>query len=66
MSSKLIIQAITMLLTLLTPELLKKMADMVLDFIENQVEGSASTVDDAIILPICETIRAAFGIEDND
>ena len=66
MSSKLIIQAITMLLTLLTPELLKKMADMVLDFIEDQVKGSASTVDDAIILPICNTIRAAFGIADND
>ena len=36
------------------------------DFIEDQVEGSASTVDDAIVLPICETIRAAFNIPDDD
>lgn len=48
------------------PDLLKKFADMVLDFAEEFVLGTASTVDDAIILPICELIRKTFNIPDED
>ena len=51
---------------MLTPELLKNFMDMVLDFIEDQVEGSASKVDDAIVLPLCALIRATFDVPDND
>jgi len=54
------------LLKMLTPELLKKFADMVLDFAENYVLGTKSTVDDAMVLPLCAAIRAAFDIPDND
>ena len=54
------------LLAVLTPELLKKFADQVLDFAETYVLGTASTVDDALVLPLCNLIRTAFNIPDND
>jgi hypothetical protein len=54
------------MLSLLTPELLKIFADQVLDFAENYVTGSKSSVDDAIVLPLCSLIRRSFDIPDND
>ena len=66
MGSKLLIQAITLLLSLLTPDLLKELADKVLDFAEDKVLGSQNKIDDAIVLPVIETIRAAFDIPDDD
>jgi hypothetical protein len=56
---------IKLIVNMLTPELLKTFADMVLDFVENYVEGSKSKIDDAIILPLCASIRGAFGIPDD-
>jgi hypothetical protein len=41
-------------------------ADMLIDWVEETVVESETTVDDALILPACEMLRAAFGIEDND
>jgi len=64
--SKLLALLIQAFLAMLTPELLKKFADMILDFAEEYVLGTASTVDDAIILPICELIRKTFDIPDDD
>ena len=57
---------ITTLIGMLTPELMKTFADMVLDFAEEYVVGSKSEVDDKIVLPLCSAIRAAFNIPDND
>jgi hypothetical protein len=54
------------LLTALNPELLRKFADMALDFIEEKVLGSASEIDDRIVLPIVKQIRETFNIPDND
>ncbi|KKM25508.1 hypothetical protein LCGC14_1594320 [marine sediment metagenome] len=51
---------------MLTPELLKSFADMVLDFVEDYVEGTKSKIDDRLVLPLCASIRAAFDIPDND
>jgi len=47
-------------------EILRRFADFLLDFIEDHVLGSASTVDDRLILPICDLVRRTFNIEDND
>ena len=47
-------------------EILKRFADFLLDFIEDHVLGSASTVDDRLILPVCDLVRRTFGIPDND
>ena len=53
---------IKLIASMLTPELLQMLADKVLDFVEEYVEGSKSTVDDKIVLPLCESIRGAFNI----
>lgn len=66
MKAKLIGYLISLILRQLTPELLKSMADRILDFVEDKVMGSASTVDDAIVLPICGMIRNTFDIPDDD
>ena len=47
-------------------EILKRFADFLLDFIEDHVLGSASTVDDRLILPVCDLVRRTFNIPDND
>lgn len=66
MQSAIIAQVIKVLLMVLTPDKIRDFADMALDFVEDQVLGSASTVDDALVIPLCDAIRAAFGIPDND
>lgn len=66
MKAKLITMLISLILQLFTPELLKSFADTVLDWVEDKVLGSASKVDDALVLPLCNMIRSAFDIPDND
>lgn len=66
MWAKILGQALTALLGLLTPELVKKLADMVLDFCEKFVLGTKSEIDDALVIPICDKIRSIFDIPDND
>ena len=66
MQQILITQLIKVIMSMLTPELMRRFADMVLDFVENYVEGTKSTVDDRIVLPICNLIRTTFDIEDNE
>jgi len=58
--------ALQMLMAVMTPELMKIFADKILDFLEDYVLGTKSTVDDALILPAVASIRNAFGISDND
>lgn len=65
MKAQLISMLISALLSMLTPELLKKFVDTVLDFAENYVIGTASTIDDKIVLPICNMIRSTFDIPEN-
>lgn len=59
-------QLIKTLVTILTPELMKTFADMVLDFVEEYVKGTKSKLDDRIVLPLCDVIRRAYDIPDND
>ena len=40
--------------------------DTILDYIEDKVLGSASTVDDALVLPVCELLRSVLNVPDND
>lgn len=57
---------IPLLLSSLTPPLIKDFADTALDFIEEKVLGTASKIDDALVLPVCNMIRNAFEIPDDD
>ena len=54
------------LFKMLTPELMKSFIDMALDFVEDKVLDTKSTVDDAVIIPICNMIRLTFNVPDND
>ncbi len=54
------------LLQVLPDELQDKFADHIIDFVENHVSGTASPVDDMIVIPLCKGIRAHFNIPDND
>lgn len=66
MKNLIITQLVSILLNMLTPELMKKFIDMLLDFVENYVKGTKSDVDDRIVIPICNMIRTTFDIPDND
>ena len=54
------------LLKALSPEVVKKGVDAMLDKIEDSVSGSKNKVDDMIVLPLCKTIREALNVPDND
>lgn len=45
---------------------LKKLADFIMDFGEDYVLGTASKVDDALVLPVFRMIRVAGDVPDND
>ena len=66
MKAQILTALVEIMLRILSPDLLKKFAEMVLDFAENYVTGTASSVDDKIVLPLCGLIRRTFGIDDND
>lgn len=59
---KMISTLIGVLLSFLTPELLKRVVNMLLDEIEKIVKDSANTVDDIAILPIVDLIRRTFDV----
>jgi len=63
---KLLAHSLSSLLSFLDKGLLDLFADRMLDWIENKVLGSASKIDDRLILPICKGIRSGFNIPDND
>ena len=54
------------LLKALSPEVVKKAVDALLDKIEDSVAGSKTKIDDTIVLPLCKTIREALNVPDND
>lgn len=66
MNKAIITQMVTLLLGMVSPELLKKGVDALLDIIEDAVAGSKNTYDDAIVMPVVNLIRTTFDIEDND
>jgi hypothetical protein len=67
---QLVLAIVSALLKILTPDLIKKLAqklgDTILDFAEDHVLGTASTVDDAIVLPVCKQLREGLNIPDED
>lgn len=66
MKFKMISMLISLIMSVLTPDLLKSFANMVLDFVEDHVVGTKSTIDDHLVLPVCDMIRSTFNIPDND
>ena len=48
---------------LLSEENLKQYGDKLFDFIENAVKDSKTTIDDALVLPIIQSLRKSLEIE---
>lgn len=59
-------QLINFLLSALTPEMMKRAVDAVLDVAEKAVAESETKLDDTIVLPLIALIRNSFNIPDND
>ena len=66
MKALLLTNLVKVVLGLLTPETMREFADTVLDWIEDHVEDSDAEWDDKVVLPLCNTVRTAFNIPDND
>lgn len=66
MKAKILQYVISILFQFLTPELIKQFADTVLDFIEDTVAKTGTSIDDEILLPLCKLIRSSFDVPDND
>jgi len=66
MKAMLLSNLVNVMLGMLSPELLKKFVDLLLDFIEDTVQKSENKIDDAMVLPLCKLIRTTFGVPDND
>jgi len=64
LKAKLLGFLVTQLFRLLTPELMKKLADRILDYCDEFVLGTKSTIDDKVVLPITSLIRKTFDIPD--
>ena len=54
------------LLAVCNEELVKGFMDKGLDFLEDAIEESKTTWDDALVLPIINQIRKILNIPDND
>ena len=66
MKQKILLWLIEKLLNSLSPELVRKATDRLLDFIEDAVADSETVIDDKLVLPICSMIREAFSLPDED
>ncbi len=60
---KVLTYIIPALLKLLTPDILKKAVDAMLDKIEESVKASENKVDDVLVLPLIKVIRNTFNIQ---
>lgn len=64
MKAAIIKYALRMLLSVLTPELINEFMRNTIEFTRNRVLGTASTVDDQLVLPVLDIIEKALGLED--
>jgi len=56
---------VAQLIKALTPDLLKRFADKILDAVEDAIQKSENKFDDAI-LPLLTLIRSSFNVPDGD
>lgn len=66
MKKLLITNLVQMLLNMLSPTALKGMVDSLLDMAEDAIKDSPTDLDDSIVQPLIDLIRATFEIPDDD
>ena len=59
-----IVWFVTMFTEKMEPEEIKHWIDAGIDMIEDKVKESPSTLDDAVVLPLCNLVRKALSIPD--
>ena len=59
-------QLISALIIKLDEKTIKSGVDALLDIIEDAVAKSETPMDDAVVLPLCNQLRIAFDVPDND
>ena len=62
MKSYLLNKIITVLVSLLDEELVKKALDKAFDYIENEVKSSETEYDDVLLLPVISALRKALKV----
>ena len=63
MQAKAIEILIQMLVKMFDAALMKEFAEHLINWVEGRVIGTASPLDDAIVLPLCSAVRHAFGLK---
>lgn len=63
---RILLPIIEAVLGMLTPDLLRDVLDKLFDAVEDAIANSETKLDDAVLLPLITTARAAFNIPDND
>ena len=66
MKEKMLTMLVSAMVSRMDAKTFKTFADMALDFVEDYVGKTVTPYDDMVLLPLCKTIRVAFGVEDND
>ena len=66
MKAKILTWLLGQLIGFLNPDLLKGLADRVIDYIEDAIADSETDLDDKFAGPIIKMIRTSFDIPDND
>ena len=66
MKAKVLGMLMAALMDVLTPERLREFCDMVFDWCEDRILGSASEIDDKLVLPIIKLARTTFNVPDDD
>ena len=62
----LIQQLVTALVMLLSPEVLKRGLDVLLDLVEEAVSQTENRLDDLVVLRLCAQIRQVCDVPDHD
>jgi len=57
---------VSMIISRLSPEAIKKWADAGLDMLEDYIESTESQYDDRFALPVITALRVAFAIDDDE
>jgi len=62
MKEEILSALVRVLITLLTPELLKSFAGIILKFARDFVLGTASDIDDMLVIPMIDLVERTFDI----
>lgn len=66
MKNAFLVQFISILISALKPEMLRRAVDGLLDVAETAIAESETKIDDTVLLPLIELIRRTFNVPDND